>query len=534
MANGQEMIVVTVNYRLGVFGFLSTDDVNQPGNNGIRDQLLSLQWINQNIGLFQGNPNQVTIMGHDAGGVSVGMHLLNQDAAKYFRSAVSISGTVFSPWAFEDVPVQQARDFGYRFGCPYQTDKLVECLRYADANSLIQTTLDSVDVNSNRNPFWFRAVVDKNVTTSALLADFPQQLYQAGKNNRVPYLVAGTSNEGSLEFYLQSERVKSFQELDAKIAFLIRPYLKHYTNEDAIAAAFSFKYFNRTHRAYSASGTGNLFSGASNPYSQQSAISQNNAYNTFGHLNQYGGSNTGSGVQYGTVSGYNELQSNQIFSQMLGDYLYLAPMDNAAKLHAASGAEVIMLVFDYTGSKSFGTLQIGAPSVSRDNYGATHNNDLWYSWLNEYDLTPLTGNEFTLYRSYSSFLAQFVLLGTASKNFLRYTPQTPNYVSIRFPSTQTTNVVAQFGRGYRTDYFDFLNDFLAQLIEKSKIFPPYFPIEEYKSYQTATWSLVGVVILVVVLVVIAGAILFLRKKDNGPSEQVRLKRRRDESDPLNG
>lgn len=102
MSQGQEMIVVTVNYRyeilgpsylhnfcttydfdiyrLGVFGFLSTDDINQPGNNGIRDQLLALQWVNQNIGLFQGNPNQVTIMGHDAGGVSVGMHLLNQDA----------------------------------------------------------------------------------------------------------------------------------------------------------------------------------------------------------------------------------------------------------------------------------------------------------------------------------------------------------------------------------------------------------------------------------------------------------------------
>lgn len=85
MANGQEMIVVTINYRLGVLGFLSTDDVNQPGNNGIRDQLFALQWIHQNIGLFQGNPNQVTIMGHDAGGVSVGMHLLNQDAASKFH-----------------------------------------------------------------------------------------------------------------------------------------------------------------------------------------------------------------------------------------------------------------------------------------------------------------------------------------------------------------------------------------------------------------------------------------------------------------
>lgn len=214
------------------------------------------------------------------------------------------------------MPVQQARDFGYRFGCPYQTDKLVECLRYVDVNSLVQTVVDSVDFNTNRQPFWFRAVVDKNVTTSALLTDFPLQLYQSGKNNRVPYLVAGTSNEGTLEFYLQSERMKGFQELDAKIAYLLRPYMKHYTNEDVIAAALSYKYFNRTHRSYSASGTGSLFSGAANPFSQQQAIGQNSAFNTFGNLNQYTGSNTGNGIQYGSVQGYSELQANQIFSQV--------------------------------------------------------------------------------------------------------------------------------------------------------------------------------------------------------------------------
>ena len=235
---------------------------------------------------------------------------------EYFRAAISISGTVFSPWAFEDVPVQQARDFGYRFGCPYQTDKLVECLRYVEANSLIQSVLDSVDVNTNRQPFWFRAVVDKNVTTSALLSDFPLQLYQSGKNARVPYLVAGTSGEGTLDFYLQSERVKGFQELDQKIAYLIRPYLKHYTNEDVIAAAFSFKYFNQTHRSFSASGTGNVFSGQSNPYGGPAPVGQNNPYNAFSNQNQYVGSNTGNGIHYGTVPGYSELQANQLFSQV--------------------------------------------------------------------------------------------------------------------------------------------------------------------------------------------------------------------------
>ena len=216
---------------------------------------------------------------------------------------------------------------------------------------------------------------------------------------------------------------------------------------------------------------------------------------------------------------------------MLGDFLYLGPTDYSAKMHAASGAEVVMMIFDYTGTKSFGPLQIGAPVVSRDNYGATHNNDLWYSWLNEYDQTPLNGNEQLLFQTYSSFLCQFVLLGTANRQYLRYSVQTPNYVTIRFPSTQITNIPAQYGRGYRTEYFDFMNDFLYKLIEESKIYPPYFPAEEFQGYQTATWTLVGVIILLVIIIVIAGAILFLRKKEDSDSE-VRLKRRRDEVEPL--
>ena len=218
---------------------------------------------------------------------------------------------------------------------------------------------------------------------------------------------------------------------------------------------------------------------------------------------------------------------------MLGDFLYLGPMDNSAKLHSATGAEVIEFIFDYTGTKSFGTIQINAPPISRDNYGATHNNDIWYSFLNEYDLSPLTGNEVFLYRAYSTFLAQFVLLGTVNPNYRRYNPQSPNYQIIRYPNTQVMSVQAVNGKGYRTDDFDFINDFLTKLIEESKIFPPYFPVENYQAYQTATWSLLGVIILLIVLVVFAGAILFMRGRD-GTNDQVRLKRRRDETDPLKG
>lgn len=67
----EDVVFVSLNYRLGIFGFLSTDDLASPGNNGLKDQVLALNWVQQNIQYFGGNPNNVTIFGQSAGSASV-------------------------------------------------------------------------------------------------------------------------------------------------------------------------------------------------------------------------------------------------------------------------------------------------------------------------------------------------------------------------------------------------------------------------------------------------------------------------------
>ncbi|KAK9746893.1 Carboxylesterase family [Popillia japonica] len=70
----KNVILVTINYRLGPFGFLSTEDEIQPGNNGLKDQVQSLKWIQKSIKYFGGNPDSVTLTGLSAGGASVHYH----------------------------------------------------------------------------------------------------------------------------------------------------------------------------------------------------------------------------------------------------------------------------------------------------------------------------------------------------------------------------------------------------------------------------------------------------------------------------
>ena len=64
-------------YRLGMFGFLSTESVEASGNYGMLDQVEALKWVKENIEAFSGDPNKVTIMGQQAGGASVHYHMLS-------------------------------------------------------------------------------------------------------------------------------------------------------------------------------------------------------------------------------------------------------------------------------------------------------------------------------------------------------------------------------------------------------------------------------------------------------------------------
>ncbi|KDR15588.1 hypothetical protein L798_10533, partial [Zootermopsis nevadensis] len=73
----EDVVLVTINYRLGLLGFLSLIEAGIPGNNGMKDQVLALRWVQRNIEHFGGDPGRVTIFGESAGGASVHFHLLS-------------------------------------------------------------------------------------------------------------------------------------------------------------------------------------------------------------------------------------------------------------------------------------------------------------------------------------------------------------------------------------------------------------------------------------------------------------------------
>lgn len=93
----KDVILVTVNYRLGIFGFFTLGNDDAPGNLAMWDQRESLVWVQNNIAAFGGNPNKVTIFGESAGGLSVSFQLASRKNKGLFHAAIVQSGPIHLP-----------------------------------------------------------------------------------------------------------------------------------------------------------------------------------------------------------------------------------------------------------------------------------------------------------------------------------------------------------------------------------------------------------------------------------------------------
>ncbi|KAM3956436.1 uncharacterized protein ACR2FA_009599 [Aphomia sociella] len=118
-----EVILVTINYRLGALGFLCLDTEEIPGNAGMKDQVAALRWVKKNIKSFGGDPENITIFGESAGGASVSFHLISPMTNGLFKRAIPQSGSVACDWATKPNQRQRALVIAKQLGCFSENDK---------------------------------------------------------------------------------------------------------------------------------------------------------------------------------------------------------------------------------------------------------------------------------------------------------------------------------------------------------------------------------------------------------------------------
>ncbi|XP_051807949.1 uncharacterized protein ces2b isoform X14 [Acanthochromis polyacanthus] len=184
LAAYQDVVVVLIQYRLGILGFLSTGDEHVSGNFGMLDQVEALRWVQQHIHNFGGDSDSVTIFGASAGGVSVSLLLLSPLSDGLFHRAIAESGTAAMDLLVSNNPLPAAQMVANASGCSIEsTEKIADCMRNLD--------IDAIVAAGENHIFTFHANVDGHFLTKPV-----DELLRKHKLLTVPFMTGFNDDEG--------------------------------------------------------------------------------------------------------------------------------------------------------------------------------------------------------------------------------------------------------------------------------------------------------------------------------------------------
>ncbi|THV50154.1 hypothetical protein BGAL_0163g00220 [Botrytis galanthina] len=197
---GQPVIYVGMNYRLNIFGFAASEALrpNKSLNVGLRDQRLALEWIQQNIEIFGGDQNHVTIYGQSSGGLSVGLQILAYGGSKPvpFHAAV-MESTALEPTMSSDISFNSTAAVAAFAGCnttDYQSMATIACLRSLPMETLLKLMIDQeVDSADSNDGDIYLPIVDQD-----FLPQKASKLLAQGKFAKLPIIGGWMEDDATL------------------------------------------------------------------------------------------------------------------------------------------------------------------------------------------------------------------------------------------------------------------------------------------------------------------------------------------------
>ena len=364
----EDVVLVTFNYRLSAFGFLTTEDHHAPGNSALRDQVLLLQWVQDNIASFGGDPQSVTIFGESAGGSSVSILVLSPLSRGLFDRAISQSGSALATWALGGGQVMSAFSLARKLNCSVDdVEVMVECLQRQPYEDIVE--------NTRGHEAAFQPRVDKEAEYP-VIPDDPYVLLNSGSFNRVPWMNGITAEEGSVVLPFFSKNTTLMSEL----------YSGNVTYWQDVA--------------------GMMMKGDKNTFDCDA-----NATEEIVKVRDF---------YVGNLSDTNLLP----LAQLVSDRRFVSQMSSEVRL-ASRHTSVYKYILDHTGPGRLKITDLFTFGTPGPDFGPTHGDDLMYLFSN--DKIPLAevGSEaYTMIRFMTNLWTNFARTGRPSSDILP-TPDWP-------------------------------------------------------------------------------------------------------------
>ncbi|TCK04146.1 carboxylesterase/lipase family protein [Marinobacterium mangrovicola] len=219
LTENQQVISVSMNYRMGPLGYLSHPQLGDAsGNFGSLDQQLAMQWVKDNIESFGGDPDNITIFGESAGGMSVGTQMLMPSSRGLFQKAILQSGPFLSGSLLKkrEQADAQGETYAKNSACPENSAETLSCLRALPADKAVITSGSANGVQiSEWGPTYETPLVPKTAMDALASGDF----------NQVPVINGSNSDEGNLfaYYFAKGGMAKDYASLKSMLEFQYGP-----------------------------------------------------------------------------------------------------------------------------------------------------------------------------------------------------------------------------------------------------------------------------------------------------------------------
>ncbi|CAH2316577.1 neuroligin-3 isoform X3 [Pelobates cultripes] len=235
LASYGNVIVITLNYRVGVLGFLSTGDQAAKGNYGLLDQIQALRWVSENVGHFGGDAHRITVFGSGIGASCVSLLTLSHHSEGLFQRAIIQSGSALSSWAVNYQPVKYTRMLAEKVGCNVlDTVDMVDCLRQKSAKELVEQ-----DIQPARYHVAFGPVIDGDV-----IPDDPEILMEQGEFLNYDIMLGVNQGEGLkfVENVVDAEDGVSGSDFDYSVSNFVDNLYGYPEGKDTLRETIKFMY----------------------------------------------------------------------------------------------------------------------------------------------------------------------------------------------------------------------------------------------------------------------------------------------------